>query len=49
MTKDTKKGRAGLAGTKYRIKCGINVATRLNCCDNTGSWALLPRLEAGRD
>lgn len=37
MTKDTKKGRAGLAGTKYRIKCGINVATRLNCCDNTGS------------
>ena len=37
VTKDTKKGRAGQSGTKYRMTCGLPVAAIMNCCDNTGA------------
>ena len=31
------RGRAGAAGTKYRISCGLPTAALLNCADNTGA------------
>ena len=37
MVKEAKKGRAGRAGTKFRMTCGLPVAATINCADNTGA------------